>query len=609
LATFVGPANTNTGLVTATVILSGFSLLVYKRSHQNLQRLIADKWRYIVAEEALFFFGVVFMGTMRGFLPNIDSLEKYMDFGFVNQYLLNAKLPAPDMWFAGEQINYYSFGHFWSSILIRSWFVLPTVGFNLMLAFSFGLDLAICFSIAINLLRGSSVIKKFLGGFFSSGLLMLGGNSHILWYLTKNWGLVEKEMNSPYWYAVATRFIPQTIHEFPSYTFTIGDLHPHLIDLPVVLTFLLAFFQWSRTIKEKMSDLYLEILLGLLLGVMMMTNTWDGLIYTFLLLIYCFFRLFFDKIHWKIYVKGAGIIAGMAILASCPWWWSFRQIASGFVMVEDGTSLWQLTAVWSAQALFGLVAWRLFKGNMAVKSVVVTALFLIIIPEVFYFKDIYFNSPRANTMFKLTYQAFVMLSILGGVVIAKTFDRMRWVASFALIIISIGLLAYPFTSYPNFYLNFKNYYGLDGESWVKNIIPDKQGAISYLKEHRDGRAMIEYPGKSFSLSNAVSVFSGVPTILGWRDHEWLWRNDKAEIDKRAEEVAAVYEDPTGEVATIVIKKYDLGWIVVGREERERYSIDYHGLANLGNRAWEDGENFLLRIGAQPDSPLVPMDFR
>ena len=54
--------------------------------------------------------------------------------------------------------------------------------------------------------------KLIMGGVLGSLLVCLGGNTHTLWYFIKNKGL------DGYWYADATRFIENTIHEFPGYS-------------------------------------------------------------------------------------------------------------------------------------------------------------------------------------------------------------------------------------------------------------------------------------------------------------------------------------------------------------------------------------------------------
>ena len=53
-----------------------------------------------------------------------------------------------------------------------------------------------------------------------------------------------------------------------------------------------------------------------------------------------------------------------------------------------------------------------FAANSSDKFIFLVSIFsfiLIIIPEVIYFKDIYSGQPRANTMFKFGYQAFMFV--------------------------------------------------------------------------------------------------------------------------------------------------------------------------------------------------------
>lgn len=594
LATAGLPINTNMGLFGGIIFLTMASFVVYKKNNLDLKKFLSEKWKIILIEELLIFSGIVFMGTMRGFRPGLDSLEKYMDFGFIYQYLLHAKLPVADMWFAGEKINYYSFGHFWSSILIRTWGVDPITGYNLLLAFHFGIDLALAFSVTINLLGKSSLVKRVIGGLISVSLLMLGGNSHIVWYLVTNRGFIEPVWHSPYWYALATRFIPNTIHEFPSYTFTIGDLHAHLMDLPIVLTFLMIFFTWDRLVIKKNLIIW-EVSLGWMLGVMMMTNTWDAIVYLLMLFIYGVIKVASGKINWKVYAQKMIVVIGVMILAASPWWWSFRQISNGLAWVTDRSPLWQLLVLWFIQAIFGVSAWALFRKNAAVVSAIVLAFVLIILPEIFYFKDIYVTLPRANTMFKFTYQAFLIFSLMGGVAIIKLIEKRIWVLAIPMVILTGGLLIYPYTSYTNFYINFKKYEGVTNQSWLATDNPDKYEIMLYLRINRDGKNMVEYPGKSYSLSNAVSAFSGVPSILGWRTHEWLWRNSEERMIERTSEIKALYERPSGSMAKEVIEKYNLGWIVIGKEERENYKIDTDGILKLGEVVWKNGANLLIKI--------------
>jgi uncharacterized membrane protein len=180
------------------------------------------------------------------------------------------------------------------------------------------------------------------------------------------------------------------------------------------------------------------------------------------------------------------------------------------------------------------------------------------------------------------------------VVLVRTFNKIGWLLCIILVFVITTLMIFPLTSYPNFYSGFTKYYGLNNEDWIESVLGEKNDAMKYLKSQRDGRNLVEYPGKSFSLSNGISVFSGVPAILGWGDHEWLWRGSKNIIDERAFEIRTVYENPESNETRNVIKKYNIGWIIVGRDEKKNYDIKYSGLEKLGKKVLEDSESFLIQ---------------
>src|SRR3989339_1223822 len=78
--------NTNLGLWITTFILILCNLwLVYKG---GLRSIIISKetLKIVVIEEYLFLVGLFGIALIRSFLPEIDTLEKFMDFGFVNRY-------------------------------------------------------------------------------------------------------------------------------------------------------------------------------------------------------------------------------------------------------------------------------------------------------------------------------------------------------------------------------------------------------------------------------------------------------------------------------------------------------------------------------------------
>ena len=595
------PANTTAGV---SLILLVIISLTWLRLHKEIKKALVflrHHWKLIALEESLFLIGLIGFAWVRAHQPDIFGLEKFMDYGFIKSYLNSPTLPAMDMWLAGKTINYYSFGHFWASILIRIWGVRSEVGYNLMLAFLFGSSLSIAFSIIINLCKRFS-FKTAVGGLIGSLLVTVGGNTHTIS------SLIKKSNLNGYWYADATRFIHNSIHEFPSYSFVVSDLHAHLLGLPIVLIFILLLTIWVR--EEK--NWILDVILGWLLGTMMMTNTWDVASYTMLLTVVALLRLVTTQNGVSWIIVSLIRVYFFTAVAVVIWLLNFSSISNGMGIVVERSPLWQLAYLWTIHLVFTVAAGivyisRLRKKtleNIIIPALIASAILLIITPEFVYVKDIYTSNPRANTMFKLTFQAFVMMSLLAGWTVAKVLslpaDRqvlrhrtLRIIGTVLIMLMFGALMLFPIEAYRSYYDGLKTYHGLNGTAYLLASDTNEVEMITYLSKNRNQKNMIEAVGDSFTDFNAISAYTGIPTVVGWRAHEWLWRNGYDEVGKRDGEITSFYASAND--AKELIKKYNIGWVVVSRREREKYQIDEAGLKMLGKIVWEKGNEYLIRV--------------
>lgn len=592
---YLGFAENNSGKIYAILTLVGLSSLWIVYTNGIKSFFVSKATAKIIAiEEYLFLVGLGVMAIFRAHAPNLDSLEKFMDFGFLKQYLVSPTLPAMDMWQSGQTINYYSFGHFFASVLVRIWGVAPAVGYNLVLAFIFGTGMSLVFLICLMFLTKKNSRAATFGGLVGALAVMVAGNSHSIWYLLKNGNLTN------YWYAEATRFIHNTIHEFPSYSFVVSDLHGHVLDLPIILIFLLMMILWLENRKR-----IFEVLMGILFGVMMMTNTWDVAVYGLVLLVLGVQMIINNPREIKKILLSSAVIFISFSATALPWWLSFQSITSGVGMVSEGSPFWQLLALWGGGMIINILALVIEgKGEkkIIIRTLVFSAILLIAIPEFIYAKDIYPNHPRANTMFKLTYQAFILMGILLGTTLGKLLEKERaiklWWRVLALVIISLiftGTMLFPIKAFPTYYGGFSDYYGLDGEKWMQTTMPENYGAVVYLEKNRNGKNLVEAVGDSYTLYNAVSVFSGVPTIEGWRVHEWLWRGGYGIVMEREKEVTEIYQGKSVAETIGILNKYNIGWILVGQNERISYKVNEEKLWGLGEIVWNLGETYLIKV--------------
>jgi uncharacterized membrane protein len=589
------PINTNLGIIIFEILFFLASVLITKKEGLKFFIPKRESLRLIFLEEYLFFVGFVAICLVRAYLPNLDSLEKFMDYGFIVRYLNSPTLPAMDMWQAGMNINYYSFGHFWASVLVRILNASPEVGYNLVLGFIAGQSLSLAFILCYTLGKIFGHKGSTLGGVLGAMLVVFGGNSHTVWYILKNEGLKN------YWYADATRFIHNTIHEFPSYSLVVSDLHGHLFDLPTTLLFLIIFY--LLVTREVWWD---KVVIGSLLAIMMMTNTWDIPIYGLFMVVLIIGKLIKNPKEIGKWIKIMVVVFGVMALMSVLWWLKFVPISSGVALVTLRSPLWQLAVLWSGALAINLLAWFMSSQktneSLFVRSLIITSICLVIIPEFVYAKDIYPDHPRANTMFKLTYQACIMVGIIFGSLIGNITNSIKNKATLGkglLFVVGVvifgGLMIFPTVSFPTFYENFKTFRGLDGEAWLSTKYPEKYQAVKYLKQFKDGKNLVEAVGDSYTNFNVVSAYSGVPTIQGWRVHEWLWRGGYDSVSVREMQAREVYEGVDTEKTKDIIKKYYVGWVLVTEDEEGMYNINHPKLKSIGKVVWEMNESYLVRV--------------
>ncbi|EKD43988.1 MAG: hypothetical protein ACD_72C00045G0002 [uncultured bacterium] len=593
------------------------------KSLQSMKKFVRTYRQQIFMQEMLFLTGFLFLGLIRTFNPMVLDLEKFMNIGLMQGYLRSPTLPAIDMWLAGEIINYYSFGHFLGSLLLRFWHVSAEFGFNLLAGWMMGLILMEAYVLIQTLLRNFISIKNKLSwslaiaGLMGALLIVFGGNSHPIWYWLTNRSFTG------YWYPEAVRFINFTIHEIPAYSFVVSDLHAHFWSIPLVLFTIFVAWQWAQTIFDlkivkskkliKNSSLIINnLILGGMLGVLGMTNTWDMMIYgLFLIILGSMMMVASKKTFWVIVMASWQVIAG-ALIAIAPWWLNFYSIVKGVFWVSGRSPLWQLAVLWSGHVLLSLIAIimvgfllkkqpKLKSSTIFILSLGLISLICILLPEVIYFKDIYPTFQRANTMFKFTFQGFILMNLLIGWLIGFLMQKQTWLGIIwrGILLAIIGLffllvMNYPFLSYPNYYQQFRKRQSLNGLTWLANANPAEYQAILWLRNQTEGRPVVlEAVGESYSVFARVSAFSGLPTVIGWRAHEWLWRGGPEIPTERSRDVQWIYEKPLSLQASYFLDKHQVRYIFIGNKEREAYKFDLKEVLTLGEIVFQQGSVIIL----------------
>ena len=226
------------------------------------------KWYY-----ALFFIVFATMLVVRMFNPNIDyRSEKFMDHAFLASIMRIPAVPPYDPWMSDHRLTiYYYLGHWCFATLgiiarIPSWFafqfIIPTVasvsavqlyGVGKLLLKKFPL-----LPVACLFLMSPAFVYDYMNGV---------GISALLWR--------------------SSRIIPDTINEYPGFTFLCGDAHA-----PGMTVFNQCFFifvvvyiftQWK--IMNRFERGTCTMLAGISLGTMPGLHSWDTFFYG---MVFCF---------------------------------------------------------------------------------------------------------------------------------------------------------------------------------------------------------------------------------------------------------------------------------------------------------------------------------
>ena len=239
---------------------------------------------------------------------------------------------------------------------------------------------------------------------------------------------------------------------------------------------------------------------------------------------------------------------------------------------------------------------------------ILCAIGLVIVPEIVYVKDIYGEDyARFNTMFKLTYQAFLIFCLVTGVAIGLFLDsvHLRRIG----IIICMAELMLSFYMINAVYNWFGNIFDADAREGISgtaylygnyDTIPEIEAINVVNEDKRRSIHIMEAGGNSYTADNKLSTFTGGCAVAGWYVHEWMWHNDNSEMTRRNDEIRTFYQSGDADLCRRIIEEYDIDYIYVGPREWSYYNINEAGFISLGEVIWQDelGHKLIAVGGSQ-----------
>lgn len=544
------------------IILFGLSIIcsiyfifwsLFKRGKLNSETLNRNKFvilKFLAIEVISLLLFAVFL-YFRAFNSSLESTEKFMDLHLLMSSGKTGYFPFFDGWWSSKSVNYYYYGFVVFATLVKISGVPYAIGYNLSMGIIFILCILLSFVIVYKITK--SVVFSILG----SGLVSIAGNIHYASCLLKS---VDQNflttIQTKCYYPSATRILDPsyTINEFPSYSFVLGDMHPHVMSIPF---FLINLFLLQEIYKSKKVNHVLMFCYAITLATAALVNFWD-----FMTLGFLFALVFLRKIYlgykksgneesgvkyrlFKIMEKKLSLFSWTLFFVLSPFvlflpfFLYFKSPVPGigfsplFVLghpeVSDfqyPSTLWFLFGIWGVY-IIGIVVSTIViiaKSTKARKYLFplflgITAMLLVGVTEFFYFKDLFHiaNPPyfRANTVFKFGYHAWMLFGISFASMMYLLWKKigeiksvMVGVAGDLVFLIGISLYSLSVFIYPIFSVNqaytptFPSYdpvagwgvqnrtFTLDGSRYIEFRAYDDFQTIKWLNENQKERVVV-----------------------------------------------------------------------------------------------------------------------
>lgn len=408
-------------IVLIMIALAVVSSRVYREDKERILAFLKSNAKLVLVSEVIFILAFAGWALFRAYNPQLDSTERPMDLAFLNAIVRSDRFPPNDPWLSGFAISYYYFGYLMMAVLTKLTAIPGPIAFNLAVALLFALTISGSFSLVYNLIeKAKSSLDKARSSGSSMGFGLLGafmvtvmGNLQIALDMLHARGLgsaafwkwldLKKMAEAPitgrwiptdppdsWWWWRASRVIhdrdllgrdSEVIDEFPSFSYLLGDMHPHVLGLPFVLLALglalnvLFGFEpvesppddgaedeqprrmgaIGRFVKRAFGILRANafniVVWAICLGGLSFLNTWDFPIYLFIFLAALALRrhLSQGRIDWQEMLIYTGWIFGLGVVAYIPFYIGFRSQAGGILPV-----LYNVTPLNQYLIMFGM---------------------------------------------------------------------------------------------------------------------------------------------------------------------------------------------------------------------------------------------------------------
>ena len=230
---------------------------------------------------------------------------------------------------------------------------------------------------------------------------------------------------------------------------------------------------------------------------------------------------------------------------------------------------------------------------------------------------------RQNTIFKFYIQAWWLFAIAATFALWRMWDlgcfslrRLRFGGTVWLVVLAmlvIGVLVYPvMATREKMSERFEHIgMGIDGEAYMDNAVYRRDGVEVELRHDKEGiewlrsnvvgsPTIVEAAWHLYTWTQRVSIYTGLPTVIGWDWHQTQQRFDYSyDVARRRNDVIDFYSTRDASGALDFLERYGVQYVYVGELERQIYPESgigkFDDMEHLGVRkVFESGEVSIYR---------------
>ncbi|TNF31629.1 MAG: hypothetical protein EP319_01655 [Deltaproteobacteria bacterium] len=577
-------------------------------------KLIED----LISENVSFILFLLFL-LISSFHLTIATGEKPMDFGILNYFYRHESGTPTDVWASGSGFSYYYLGFFaWAK-----WMKLFSLGTDYGLPLAFAMNVWLFFQALLGFFK--IVFKKNFAQSLLLGLFVLMIPSFQVFVQI----VLGKKWDFPFFWGSTRVFKENLFAEFPIWSFSFGDFHPHVMNYPFVVTFLALLLSFGNFSKIDLKKLVLIVLVGVTLSMM---NIWEGIFLSLFSVIFYFWswrKLNIKDAYQKMILNPLlSVLFGIVIIM--PWLKTLlvHSASAGHFGISKAPSngiseyymfygtldivmfvsmiflFWKKEIIFESKKylsslkmiIFYLPAFILGLMNPSTDSrlfsvvMLIGVLFSLILvaqeKEKYVFAGLMtFSSlciahlaenvimlDRINSLFKPNTFNFLIFSLCASFLLIEALKVLsqKWVSmiyAFVVIVFSFTTFVLVSSIHSIAYTAGKSF-ATPFEHFRKKSPGDAE-VVEWLRVNANtNETVLEYFGAPYKYeASRISTYSGIPSYLGWAGQHVTQRGlSHPELERRKVQTKRIYTKLEAEEIHQVLVKEKITYVVTGSYE-------------------------------------------